>query len=141
MNGFWEISKNPIFELLPGLFLGTLEHEFLVYGIICVKTGRYTYLTYYLTHFDEKWAKSVKGSWDIDEKVIFVRKMPPLWKIRIFGKWPLGLIYDPPWPLTSCKKSEKSNERILRNVQKTLFLDCHLVYFWTRQSMNTSFIA
>ena len=42
-------------------------------------------------------------------------------KIRIFGKWPLGSFYDPPCPLTSCTKSAKSNERILRNVRKTLY--------------------
>ena len=63
-------------------------------------------------------------------------------KIRIFRKWPLGPFYDPPCPLTSCKKSENvSNERILRKLRKTLFLDCPLVYFWTRPSMNASFIA
>ena len=62
-------------------------------------------------------------------------------KIRIFRKWPLGPFYDPPCPLTSCKKSEKSNEQILRNMRKTLFLDYHLVYFWTLPSMNASFIA
>ena len=43
-------------------------------------------------------------------------------KIRIFGKWPLGPFYDPPCPLTSCKKSEKSNERILKKMRKTPFL-------------------
>ena len=43
-------------------------------------------------------------------------------KIRIFRKWPLGPFYDPPCPLTSCKKSEKSNEQILRKLRKAQFL-------------------
>ena len=43
-------------------------------------------------------------------------------KIRIFEKWPPGPFYDPPCPLTSCQKSEKSNERILRKMRKTPFL-------------------
>ena len=43
-------------------------------------------------------------------------------EIRIFGKKPLGAFYDPPTPLTLCKKSEKTNEPIFRKVQKTLFL-------------------
>ncbi len=62
-------------------------------------------------------------------------------KTRIFGKWPLGPFYDPPCPLTSCKKSEKSNEQILRKVQKTILLDRHLVYSWTHPSMNAYCIA
>ena len=66
-------------------------------------------------------------SCDIDEKVIFPRKMLQLWKNKNFKKWPLGLFYDPPCPLTSCKKSEKSKERILRKMQKTDFWS-----FWAR---------
>ena len=49
------------------------------------------------------------------------RKCRHYGKIRIFGKKPLGSFYDPPSPLTLCKKSEKTNEPILRKVQKTLF--------------------
>ena len=42
-------------------------------------------------------------------------------RIRIFRKKTLGPFYDPLFPLTLCKKSEKTNEPILRKVQKTLF--------------------
>ena len=56
-------------------------------------------------------------------------------KIRIFGKWPIGLFYDPPCTLTSCKKSEKSNERILRKMRKTPFL-VNLGPFWAHLSPN-----
>ena len=139
---FEKCAKNSIFGLSPGLFLDTPEHEYLSYSIIRVKTGRCTYSLYYLTLLEEKWAKSVKRFFRYWRKRLFLRaKCRHFGKTRIFRKWPLGLFYDPPCPLTSCKKSEKLKERILRNVQKTIFLDCHLVYFWTRQSMNASFIA
>ena len=62
-------------------------------------------------------------------------------KIRIFGKWPPGLFYDPPCPVTSCKNSKKSNEWILKNKQKPIFFYCHLVCFWARLSINPSVIA
>ena len=81
------------------------------------------------------------GFLDIDKRWFFCVKCRHYGKIWIFRKWPLGPFYDPPCPLTSCRKSEKSNERILRNVHKTLFLDRHLVYFWTRPGMNASLIA
>ena len=38
----------------------TLEHEFLVYNRICETNDKCTYLFCYLTHFDEKLAKSVQ---------------------------------------------------------------------------------
>ena len=123
MNRLLEKSEKPIFGLSPGLFLGTPEHEFLVYSIICVKTGRCTYPINYLTHFDEKWAKSVKRFLRYWRKGDFCA-CRHYRKIRIFGKWPLGAFCDPPCSLTSCKKSEKSNERIWRKVQKT-------PYFWS----------
>ena len=62
-------------------------------------------------------------------------------KITIFRIWLLGSLYDSPCSLYFMQKSEKSKKQILRNVRKTIFLDCHLVYFWTRPSMNASFIA
>jgi len=43
-------------------------------------------------------------------------------KIRIFVKLPPGPFYDPPSPLTSCRKIKNSNERIFRKGKKPLFL-------------------
>ena len=45
---------------------------------------------------------------------------PPGPKLRIFGKKRSLHVVSPYWPLTSCQKSEKSLEPILRKVWKTL---------------------
>jgi len=93
------VRKTLYFGPSPGLFLDTPKHEYLSKSIICVKTDKYTYSFNYLTRFHEKTSKIGQNrSWDIDEKVIFAHKMPPLWKIRILVKSPLGLFYDPPYP-------------------------------------------
>ena len=44
---------------------------------------------------------------------------PPGPKLRIFGKKRFLHVVSPYWPLTSCQKSEKSLEPILRKVWKT----------------------
>ena len=51
---------------------------------------------------------------------------PPGPKLRIFGKKRSLHVVSPYWPLTSCQKSEKSLEPILRKVWKT----SKMAYFW-----------
>ena len=70
----------------------------------------------------QSWEKRNFFFWKFRKKFRnFLPFLPKILKIRIF---PVNLIlpfFTPCIPLTSCKKSEKSNEAILRKTTKTLF--------------------
>ena len=77
MNRFWKMREKPYFwtrrsmnALFIALFLGK-PIAVLIWFII-----------WHILRKNEQ--NRLNGSWDIDEKVIFERKMPPLWKIQNF---------------------------------------------------------
>ena len=107
MKWFWELSEKPIFGLSSGLFLDTPDHEFLGYSQICVKLVDVliSFVIWYILMKNEQ--NRSNGSWDIDEKVIFARKMPPLWKNQNFRKMAARPILWPTMPSNFMQKIKK----------------------------------
>ena len=118
MSRFWEKSKKPYFRVI----LGVPGHAQCGNFNCFLKFTNSNYLFYNFTRLDQKLVKIGQTIPEILVKMRFSdRKCRNYGKIRIFGKKPLGPFYDPLFPLTLCKKSEKQMGRFWEKSKKPYF--------------------
>ena len=109
---FWA-QKCPIYPILGIIRIFLKQWRMILWSVHWVLTSY------------KKWEKSKEQILRKFKKRWFWAQKCPIYPIlgiiRIFLKqWPM-LLWSVHWALTSCRKSEKSNEWILRKVRKCLF--------------------
>jgi len=86
----------------------------------------YCFFVLRMTQFAKKWKKIFSKFFEIFENSILGTFGPKKGQRDFFLKNLIRPLFTPYIPLTSCKKSEKTNDSILRKIPKTSFLG----HFW-----------
>ena len=104
MAQFWEIIKNTIFRAFLSLFWANEN--------LPEKSSSVTFQCLWSPNFMKKTNSNFEK---LTKKSIFRPFLPFFWQTRIFPKNPALPFLSVYGPLTSFKKSDKTNDTILRN--------------------------